>query len=239
MKSSEQTTINNSTLREFYDNKYYKDAVMNTKPSLHLWRLAKKLLINKSQCVLDVACGTGEWLFAVSKRQAAPVGIDLSHEAIEICKARMPNEDFCIGNAEVLPFKENRFDVVSCLGALEHFVSIETGLREMVRVAKSDAEFLFLVPNSNFLTTKLGIYKGTIQQEVKEETKTLAEWENLFELAGLRVKRRWRDLHILSWSWITRRGWVRTPLRATQAIALTIWPLRWQYQVYFLCKKME
>ena len=53
--------------------------------------------------------------------------------------------------------------------------------------------------------------------------------------AGLKVERRWRDLHVLSWDWITMRGLRRVPIRATQALALSVWPLRWQYQVYHLC----
>ena len=59
----------------------------------------------------------------------------------------------------------------------------------------------------------------------------------LFEQAGLRVTRKWKDLHVLSWSWITMNGWLPAPFRALQALALAVWPLRWQYQVYHLCVK--
>ena len=76
---------------------------------------------------------------------------------------------------------------------------------------------------------------GTHQAQVHEEDRSLEEWQALFESAGLRVERRWRDLHVLSASWIFRGPWYLWFIRATQALALPLWPLSWQYQVYHLC----
>jgi hypothetical protein len=67
--------------------------------------------------------------------------------------------------------------------------------------------------------------------------RTLQEWERLFNESGLRVTAKWKDLHVLSWSWISMNGWLAAPLRAVQALLLPVWPLRWQYQVYHLCEK--
>jgi hypothetical protein len=70
---------------------------------------------------------------------------------------------------------------------------------------------------------------------VKEQALSLLRWQELFESAGLRVKARWKDLHILSTAWIFRGPYHQWPLRAAQAVALPFWPLNWQYQVYYLC----
>ena len=51
--------------------------------------------------------------------------------------------------------------------------------------------------------------------------------------------KRWKDLHVVSWSWIAARKWFHIPIRAAQAFALVLWPLSWQYQVYYLCKKQR
>ena len=72
--------------------------------------------------------------------------------------------------------------------------------------------------------------------EIREEVLTLAAWEDLFNSAGLSVTRRWRDLHVLSWSWISQGKWYLMPIRAAQALALPLWPISWQYQVYYLCQ---
>ena len=107
----------------------------------------------------------------------------------------------------------------------------------MTRTARDDAVFLLLVPNKDFLTAKLGLFSGTDQHDIKEEVRTLGEWKELFETADLEVINRWKDLHVLSWSWISQKKWYHIPLRAAQALALVVWPLSWQYQVYHLCKK--
>lgn len=222
-------------IRTFYDSVYYRSAGPCAQTPRHLLRLASRLEIRKNQRVLDVACGTGQFLKAASEFGAIPHGVDLSGRAISICRSMMPEGMFHAQAAETLPFDDHQFDLVSCLGALEHFVDARSALGEMIRVAKADGRFLFLVPNADFLTRRLGLYSGTHQADVKEEVLTLDEWAQLFRDCGLEVRDRWRDLHVLSWPWISSRWQLWILLRAAQAAALAIWPLKWQYQVYHLC----
>ncbi|MGH8107431.1 MAG: class I SAM-dependent methyltransferase [Arenimonas sp.] len=233
-KDDEQRQL--AAMRSFYDSVYHKSAKPISAVSNHLRRLARKVKIDAGQQVLDVACGVGEWLLACRERGAVPSGIDLSENAILACKKTFPEGEFHCMPAESLPFVDNRFDAVTCLGSLEHFIEPQKALAEMRRVAKADAVFLFLVPNSDFLTRKIGLFKGTYQIDAKEEVRTIEEWHGLFESAGLIVENSWRDLHVLSWRWISAGKWHLIPLRAAQALALAIWPLRWQYQIYFLCR---
>ena len=222
-------------IRRYYDSVYHEAAQPYRHASAHLLRLVSKVGIRRGQRVLDVACGTGQWLYAAGRVGAIPYGIDLSEKAIDVCRTVMPAGIFYAQPAEVLPFEGGVFDIVSCLGALEHFVDPRAALTEMVRVARPDAKILLLVPNADFPTLRLGLYSGTAQTVAKEEVLTLEEWKRLFESCGLEVRRRWRDLHVLSWSWISSRGPAAIPLRAAQALSLRLWPLRWQYQVYHLC----
>ncbi len=222
-------------VRRFYDQIYYKDAGEAPIVSRHLRQLAKKLGPWNGRRLLDVACGTGDWLMAAVALGATPAGIDISQKAVEVCRRVLPEAQLRCGSAEILPFGDREFDFISCLGALEHFLDARGALREMVRVAKPNAMYLLLVPNSGFLTRRLGFYSGTHQADLKEDVRSLREWRELFESAGLIVLHRWRDLHVLSKSWILRGPKYGWPLRAAQAIALPLWPLSWQYQVYHLC----
>jgi len=228
-------TIEHEQIREFYDSVYYRDADKMPPVPRHLRRLAKKLGPWTSQRLLDVACGTGGWLAATAACGALPAGIDISQKALEVCRRALPGAELHCGPAETLPFHDDEFDFVSCLGALEHFLDPHTALSEMVRVAKPNAVLLLLVPNAGFLPRRFGLYAGTHQADVKEDVRSLREWHELFESAGLRVLYRWRDLHVLSSSWIFRGRWYQWPVRAAQALALPLWPLSWQYQVYHLC----
>jgi len=221
-------------IKAFYDTVYYKNATASGRPSHHTRQLARQLQFTPSQRVLDVACGTGEFLMACTEYSNGVAGVDLSDKAIDQCKARLPDGEFYACPAETLPFGDDRFDIVTCLGSLEHFLDPVAALKEMVRVAQPAARFVILVPNKDFLTRKLGLYGGTYQVDAMEVVRTLDEWNVLFEAAGLTVLKRWKDLHVLTWNWISANGLRKAPVRALQAMALPFWPIGWQYQVYHL-----
>lgn len=227
--------VDQDVLREYYDRQYYAGARPGM-PNAHLRRLARRLRIGPSDRVLDIACGTGAWMRAAAECGASVAGIDLSSKATEAACRALPDADIRCGEAESLPWRAKQFDVVSCLGSLEHFADPKTALKEMMRVGKPGVRIVLLVPNAEFLTRKLGLFSGTDQVSVREDVRTLPEWSVLFEDAGLKVVMRWRDLHVLSWNWIARGKFYTWPTRLAQALALTVWPLKWQYQVYHLCR---
>ena len=224
-------------IKNFYDSVYYANAHDKKEDRIrgHYARLFKRLKIGRDARILDVACGAGGWLKVCQEHGARVSGVDLSENAIAVCQERMPSGDFHAQPAETLPFDDAQFDVVTCLGSLEHFVDPKNSLQEMVRVAKQGAIFIILVPNKDFLTRKLGLFRGTYQVDAKEVVRTLDDWRQLFARAGLTIEERWKDLHVIN------RGWVMTgkiylwPFRALQCLCLLLWPLKWQYQVYHRC----
>ncbi|EEB79602.1 methionine biosynthesis protein MetW, putative [marine gamma proteobacterium HTCC2148] len=224
-------------IKEFYDSVYHAKAPDSYEESMarHYSSLFRRLGLRAGQRVLDVACGTGGWLKHCSAEGLEVAGIDLSERAIGFCDESMPNGEFYAQPAESLPFEADSFDVVTCLGSLEHFVDPAASLREMARVAKPGAVIVLLVPNKDFLTRKLGLFAGTYQVDAKEVVRTLDEWQSLFQVADLKVIERWKDLHVLNLSWVTTGKWYFWPVRAVQALCLPLWPLKWQYQVYHRC----
>lgn len=236
VNDSKPDPIDHGKVRAFYDQEYYADVDGGGCVDWHPRRIAARLGNLDGRAVLDIACGTGEWLAHLQSLGAAPSGIDISSVAVGACRDRLPRTEVHEGVAEALPFEAGRFDLVTCLGSLEHFLDQSKALAEMRRVAKSDARFLILVPNAGFLTRRLGLYGGTDQTAVRETVRPLAEWESLLTAAGLRIRARWRDLHPLSLRWIRLGPTLAWPLRAAQALSLAVWPIAWQYQVYFYCE---
>ncbi|HXV84115.1 MAG TPA: class I SAM-dependent methyltransferase [Candidatus Binatia bacterium] len=232
---SEGERLDHGAIRDYYDHVYHSDVAIESTVSQHLRRLARRFQPWQGKRVLDVGCGSGTWLRAAADLGAVPTGVDISQVALNACQRALPSAHLYCSLAENLPFSAVAFDFISCLGAIEHFLNPQAALREMIRVAKPGALFLLLVPNAGFLTGRLGLYSGTEQAAVHEELRSLQGWQELFESVGLRVCRRWRDLHVLSPSWIFRGPWYGWPLRAGQTLALPLWPLSWQYQIYYLC----
>lgn len=231
-------------IRKFYDEEYYsaldREVPVNISLPWHSRRVASRLGHLPGMSVLDIACGRGEWLAYLQQNGCSVSGIDLSSKAIKFCQSSMPAGHFVCGPAESLPFADDSFDLVTCLGSLEHFTDKPLALREMLRVAKPDAKFLVLVPNAGFLTRRLGLYRGTNQAKVKEDVYSLGQWKELLESAGLSIISRWRDLHMLNPRWIKLGNGLPSRIaRTLQALALMAWPLDWQYQVYFYCERRE
>ena len=224
-------------VKAFYDGVYHAGADADSADTMaaHHRGLFQRLGIASGSSVLDVACGTGGWLQVCADADCTVAGVDLSERAIEVCRTRMPKGRFHAQAAETLPFDDNEFDVVTCLGSLEHFVDPRGSLQEMVRVARPGATFVLLVPNSDFLTRRIGLFAGTYQVDAREVVRSLDEWDDLFTSAGLDTQERWKDLHVLNRHWVTLGPAYLWPLRLLQALMLAAWPLRWQYQVYHRC----
>lgn len=224
-------------LRDYYDTQYHIGSRnAHSAIPLHYHRLATRLIGGPDTRVLDVACGGGDWLAAVRRRTAELAGVDISAQAIRVAARRVADGLFAESTAAQLPFPEHCFDLVSCLGALEHFPDKGTALDEMRRVIADGGRLLVVVPNADFLTRRLGLFKGTEQASIREDVLSLTAWQQLFEAHGFEVCKRWRDLHVWSRPWLLRRGLIGLAPRLLQALLLLVWPLRWQYQVYFLLR---
>lgn len=236
MNTDNEEPLDHGAIRDYYDRVYHNAAGAAPGISYHYRRLAHRFRPWRGKRLLDIGCGRGIWLKAAAELGASPVGIDISPVAVEACKRFVPQAELHCGPGERLPFAERQFDFVSCLGSLEHFLKPQLALQEIIRVSKPDAMVLLLVPNADFLTRRLKLYSGTEQVAVREDVRSLGAWHELFESVGLCIRRRWKDLHVLSASWVTRGPWLLWPVRLGQALALPFWPLSWQYQVYYLCR---
>ncbi|ROI08987.1 bifunctional demethylmenaquinone methyltransferase/2-methoxy-6-polyprenyl-1,4-benzoquinol methylase UbiE [Chryseobacterium sp. H3056] len=118
-----------------------------------LWRNTLVKWMNKDQpkFVLDVATGTGDLAIAVQKGTGAKVtGLDLSQQMLnvgieKIKKINLDNQiDMMKGDAENLPFEDNKFDAVSVAFGVRNFENLEVGLAELRRVVKEQKSVYIL-----------------------------------------------------------------------------------------------
>lgn len=105
---------------------------------------------------LDVCCGTGDLAFALAERGSEVVGLDFSAPMLAVAARKCPGSgvassvaggrspQFVQGDAMRLPFPDAHFDIVTVGYGLRNLTSWETGLSEMVRVAKPGARLLVL-----------------------------------------------------------------------------------------------
>lgn len=173
-------------LEEYYDQRFIEDGLDTFrrkdayKPFVGMIPKAGKLL--------DVGCGNGYLLKIAEENGLDPYGIDISREAVRLCSNLLSNGVVKQASATDIPVQNNEFDIITCLGTLEHIPTPEDALSEIKRVAKGDATILFLVPNKNFIFWKLNPFRdGTEQQEAYEILRTYDEWCALFEENGFTI----------------------------------------------------
>jgi ubiquinone/menaquinone biosynthesis C-methylase UbiE len=130
----------------FYDNTAklkvrlltWKKYGTNTVPFL-TWIRKNIPIANKTTSLLDVGCGTGQFLKeAVQTFPKLRVsGLDLSPAMVQESKRKLPPKSIImIGDVESLPFKNNMFDVVTAIHMLYHVPNQKKALLEMMRVTK-------------------------------------------------------------------------------------------------------
>jgi SAM-dependent methyltransferase len=85
--------------------------------------------------VLDVGCGSGEFLAHLERLGAEPAGIDPAPGMVELARARVAGADVRLGSAEHLPWPDGRFDLVTAFNALQFAEDLPDALAELVRVA--------------------------------------------------------------------------------------------------------
>jgi len=163
---------------------------------LHYYRFIISILGDmKGKIFLDVACGEGILLSEAEKKGAKTFGVDISHEALKKAQKNSPNSCFILSDGERVCF-DSKFDYVTCLGSLEHYVSPEKGCREIARVLKKNAKAAVLLPNQFAMNTLLDVlFKGRSGNEgfqIIERSASFCEWKLLLEQNGLKVLRTYK-----------------------------------------------
>ncbi len=148
--------------------------------------LIKPFLKRKDMQILDIACGTGKFLKKLqktSKKRIKLFGIDSSEIMIKQAKKKSRTIKFKIGNAENLPYRNDKFDIITCSHAFHHFQDKKLALLEMCRVLKQDG---ILIIADGYKRGLWGKIMFTIVEILERNVKHMSKNEmfNLFFEAG-------------------------------------------------------
>ena len=146
-------------VRGVFDSVAARYDVMNDLMSLGIHRAWKRFTVEKAGLrpgmeVLDLAGGTGD-LTALMAPRVAPGGkvvlSDINEAMLSRGRERMLDRglagdrvEYCLADAERLPFDGARFDVVTIAFGLRNVTHKETALGEMFRVLKPGGQLLVL-----------------------------------------------------------------------------------------------
>ena len=107
-------------------------------------------LINKEQTkgqLLDIGCGTGDFLFAAKNNGWKVTGIEPNEKARNIANNKNNNSVF--DNSQLNNLKENSFDVITLWHVLEHLPNLENDILIFKKLLKPSGSLIIAVPNYN------------------------------------------------------------------------------------------
>lgn len=143
-------------VRHVFDSVASKYDIMNDLMSMGIHRIWKKMTLDianvrAGQKVLDLAGGTGDLALQFAK-QAGSTGqvilADINDSMLEVGRERLLNKgvivDYAQVNAEILPFADNTFDVITIAFGLRNVTDKDKALASMLRVLKPGGRLLVL-----------------------------------------------------------------------------------------------
>jgi ubiquinone/menaquinone biosynthesis C-methylase UbiE len=121
-------------------------------------KILDMLKLQRGNRILDLGCGNGYFTIEMYDKFFAKVGeltylgLDVSKHNImnfqkKIKRREIINMDIFIGRAEMLPFKSNSINCITCSEVLEHIEDKELALKEVYRILAPGGTFLFSTPS--------------------------------------------------------------------------------------------
>jgi ubiquinone/menaquinone biosynthesis C-methylase UbiE len=108
------------------------------------------LMPGRGECILDVGCGTGIFTQDVISAGSHVVGLDSSLPMLQRAGRKFKGHPFNMiqGNMRDLPFRDNRFDKVMSITAIEFIEDGRSAVTELFRVTKSGGTIVVASLNS-------------------------------------------------------------------------------------------
>lgn len=106
-------------------------------------RLTGLAALQSHDRVLDLACGTGDLLFAAAERSGFAVGLDITHRMLQLARRRR-QAPLVNGDMLALPFAQASFSVVTTGYGLRNVPDLAAAVREIHRVLAPRGRLLSL-----------------------------------------------------------------------------------------------
>lgn len=104
---------------------------------------------NEVSRVAEIGCGSCNVIGDIHLRNIKKVGIDFSKNMLEIGKKNYHDIALANGDTNFLPFKDNEFDIVLCLGVIQYISSYANAITEISRILKPEGYLILSVPSKH------------------------------------------------------------------------------------------
>jgi len=229
-----------NSIRSWFD-RLYAQKQLNSMRRIEAYPVYLDYLeVVQDKKLLDVGCGPGLLLKAAQGRGLKTYGFDLSPQAIILASRTSPESHLQIGSVTQIQHPDKKFDYVTCIGVLEHFLDMDKSIAELRRIAKNNCRYCIMVPNSQTLYWKFSERFSRSHKESNENARSLREWGDFFATHGFKIIKIYRD------DWQIRKLFMILGLGAfpklvefTKKILWKLIPLSYAHQFIFILEKNE
>jgi SAM-dependent methyltransferase len=218
----------------------YGTAEIRHLDSFYQW-LLDLLDVQPGRLLLDISCGVGSLPRLAAQAGLKAHGVDFSEAALRVAHRETSAVDLLVGDGERLPYPDACFDYVTHIGSLEHYVHPEAGAQELARVLKPDGCACVLLPNTFGLLgnvwTALRTGRTFDDGQPIQRYAARLEWQDLLDMAGMRVNRTVRYERTWPRSLADVRWYLAHPKDLVRLFLSPFVPLNWANYFVYLCSK--
>jgi ubiquinone/menaquinone biosynthesis C-methylase UbiE len=142
--------------------------------------------------VIDVACGTGQWLLYFQRVGSNVFGCDVCQEMLrQGTNLTSLRGRLALADAECIPFRSSAADLVLCSLSLAYFQDIGRVFDEFARILKSRGGVLAvsdLHPEAVLAGWKRSFSRGQERYEIAHHSRAIQDVEHAAASAGLKHK---------------------------------------------------
>ncbi len=151
-------------------------------------KLVFSLLETKKGISLDLGCGTGNYTLELKNKGFEVFGLDISKQMLKIAKKKRKDLFLIRGDAYLLPFKDNTFDLVLSITLFEFIKEPEKVIKEIYRVLKPGGELIIGTMNARSLWFLFKRLKSLFRETAYRYARfyTVSELKNLLEKEGFK-----------------------------------------------------
>ncbi len=141
---SEDYISHTDTKRNLFEKVYHlvRTFTLNRKLSLINSYVSKT---SEEKNILDIGCGTGDFLQTAQKNDWIVSGIEPNDDARTIANQKTNNSVFNIEH--LLEFKNHSFDIITLWHVLEHLPNLEEHVHLLKKLLKPEGRIIIAVPN--------------------------------------------------------------------------------------------
>ena len=138
--------------------------------------------------VLEVGCGNGNILKMLEEIGDYKLfGLDLSENMIREAKKQLSDKvELKVGDAEELPWKDNKFDIIICNASFHHYPNALKVLSEMKRTLKEDGTIIVGDPTAPPVLRNILNFFIRFSNNGDYRIYNKSEIDNLFNEAGFK-----------------------------------------------------